>query len=213
MSKTKPFDLYPERYELWFQKNHCVFQSEINAVKKIIPDFRNGIEVGIGSGLFAVPLGIPKGVEPSLVMRQKAEKKGLCVIDSVAEDLPYLSESKDLVLMITTVCFLDDIVQAFAEVHRVLKKDGSFIIGFVDKNSPLGQKYLRNKEKSVFYKDATFYGTEELLGILKDTGFKTTEIVQTIFGELEKINTIQEVLSGFGKGSFVVCKNLKNNKI
>jgi len=49
----------------------------LNALRKAFSVKENVIEVGIGSGIFAVPLGIKEGVEPSEAMRKRAVKKGL----------------------------------------------------------------------------------------------------------------------------------------
>jgi len=209
MPKTGPFDQYADEYEDWFIINKYAFQSELKAIKKALPDNRDIVEVGIGSGIFAAPLGIKEGIEPSGAMREKAKKGGIRVIDAVAENLPYADKSKDAVLMVTTICFVDDIYKSFQEVHRVLKDDGHFIIGFVDKNSPVGKSYLEQKDENVFYKDAIFFGTEELYEILKDTGFKINNTYQTIFGKIDEINEVQNVLVGYGTGSFVVIKAKK----
>lgn len=210
MPKTKPFDLYTDEYDNWFVINKYAFQSELNAIKKALPlNIENVIEVGIGSGIFAQPLGIREGVEPSAAMRKRAQKRNLTVIDAVAENLPCPDKSKSAVLMVTTICFVDDIYASFREVHRVLKDEGFFIIGFVDKDSPIGKVYLRQKDKSVFYKDATFFGTEELFGILKQTGFDVVDTCQTVFGSIDEINKTQKVLPGYGQGSFIVIKAKK----
>jgi len=111
--------------------------------------------------------------------------------------------------MVTTICFVDDIYKSFQEVHRVLKDDGHFIIGYVDKNSPIGKFYLEHKNENVFYEDAIFFGTEELYKTLKDTGFKNKNTYQTVFGNIDEINKVQNVLVGYGQGSFVVIKAQK----
>ena len=46
-------------------------------------------------------------------MRKLARKRGLHVYDAVAERLPFESEQFDFVLMVTTICFLDDIRTSF----------------------------------------------------------------------------------------------------
>ena len=206
MAKTKIFDEHISEYENWFIKNDFIYQSELKAVEKAIPKNKNGFEIGIGSGLFAKPLGIKEGIEPSTKMREKAIEKGLIVKNAVAEDLPYEANEWDFALMVTTICFLDDIYKSFQEVYRVLKNEGQLIIAFVDKNSPVGRTYLENKHKSLFYKDAFFWGTEEITNILEETGFIVKNIYQTIFGQLNEINQIQEVVDGFGNGSFIVIQ-------
>jgi len=209
MPKTEPFDQYANEYDNWFVINKYAFQSELNAIKKTLPENGDAIEVGIGSGIFAAPLGIKEGIDPSEAMREKAKKRKINAIDAVAENLPYPNKSKDFALMVTTICFVDDIYKSFKEIHRVLKDDGYFITGFVDKNSPVGKFYLEHKDENVFYKDATFYGTKELFGILKDTGFEIENTYQTIFGKLDEINKVQDTLTGYGQGSFVVIKAKK----
>lgn len=210
MAKTKPFDKNLQKYEDWFVSNKFVYQSELKAVEKAIPKNKNGFEIGIGSGLFAQPFGIKEGIEPSSKMREKAKKRGLKVINAVAEDLPYHNESKDFALMITTICFVDDIYKSFQEVNRVLKTNGYLIIGFVDKNSPIGKIYLEHKNESSFYRDAIFFETEKVYKILQKTGFEIKSTYQTVFGKLNEIKEIQKVQNGFGKGSFVVIKAKKS---
>lgn len=209
MAKIEPFEKYTERYEHWFIENEYVYQSEVRAIKEMLPDFKDGIEIGVGSGRFAEPLGIKFGVEPSHEMRKIAESKGIKVWNGVGEKLSFKSSSFDLVLMVTTLCFLDDVKKAFSEVYRILKRGGFFINGFVDKNSEVGRVYQKNKQKSVFYRVAVFFTTEEVIRLLKETGFGKFEFRQTIFNTLDKINGIEKIKKGYGEGSFVVVKAQK----
>jgi ubiquinone/menaquinone biosynthesis C-methylase UbiE len=206
MAKTQPFDSHLAEYERWFIDHHYVFQSELAAIQNVIPPSGTGMEVGIGSGIFAKPLGIKEGVEPSLAMREKAMERGIHPTDGIAEELPYPDNSFDFVLMVTTICFVDDLEKSFSEAGRVLKSKGSLINGFVDKNSPLGKMYLMHKDESLFYRDAVFWSTEEVYGMLDKTGFKINITLQTVFGSLDSIGNIQEPEEGYGKGSFVVIK-------
>jgi len=209
MPKIEPFEQYTEQYEKWFVENEYAYHSEIRAIKEILPEFEDGIEIGVGSGNFAKPLNIKFGVEPSYEMRKIAESKGIKVVDSVAENLPFKNDSYDLVLMVTTLCFLDDVRKAFSEIYRILKPNGSFINGFVDKNSKVGRIYRKNKQKSVFYRIAIFFTTEEVIKLLKETGFKRFEFRQTIFNTLNKINSVEEIKKGYGEGSFIVVSAQK----
>ncbi|MCK5823213.1 MAG: class I SAM-dependent methyltransferase [Bacteroidales bacterium] len=204
MPKTETFDKHYEQYEKWFMLNKNVYLSEIKAIQDFIPRHKKGMEVGMGSGLFAIPLSIEDGIEPSEKMRVIAKNRGLNVIDGIAENLPYSSNSYDFALIVTTICFVDEIKKSFLEVKRVLKFGGKFIVGFVDKDSSLGKNYLKNKEDSLFYKDATFYSTNTVLNLLKECGFKNPVIRQTVFGKLNEINKVQSFKDGYGEGSFVV---------
>ncbi|HBI80535.1 MAG TPA: SAM-dependent methyltransferase [Bacteroidales bacterium] len=209
MPKIKPFQEFTDEYDRWFDDNRFAYLSELEAVKKALPHTNEVIEVGIGSGIFAEPLGIKEGIDPSEAMLQKARQKKLNVQNAVAEKLPYADASRNGMVMITAICFVDNIYQAFHEAHRVLRDKGFLILGFVDKDSPIGKEYLEHKDESIFYRDATFFGTEELYNILKESGFSVVETFQTVFGNLENITEVQPVMEGFGKGSFVVIKALK----
>jgi len=206
MARTKPFDDYLNEYEEWFDQFKFVYESELQAVNHFIPKNKKGIEIGIGTGRFALPLKISEGVEPSKNMREFSLQKGLKVYDGVAENLPLDNDSYDFVLMVTTICFVDDIKKAFAEVKRILKPGGIFIIGLVDKNSPLGKTYEKLKDSNKFYRYATFYSVEEVRILLEKTGFVNVQIVQTVFGELSEIKSVQHYKTGHGEGGFVVIR-------
>lgn len=209
MPKIKPFDNYADRYEEWFVRNRFAYESELQAVRSLLPSDGKGVEIGVGTGRFAEPLGIKLGVEPSKTMRMIAQKKGIEVVDGVAESLPFDDNQFDFVLMVTTICFLDDIETSFKEVFRVLKSNGSFVIGFLDQNSPIGKIYQKHKNKSIFYKEATFYSVEEIISYLEKAGFRNLVFMQTIYQNVTKLKDIEPVKKGYGKGFFVVIKAAK----
>jgi len=107
MAIIEPFEQHYIEYEAWFERNRFTYQSELAAVKEFIPDNKRGIEIGLGSGKFAAPLGIKIGVEPSPKMREIAKNHGLEVFNAVAEALPFSDGSFDFVLMVTTICFVE----------------------------------------------------------------------------------------------------------
>jgi len=206
MPKTEPFEKYSDRYDEWFEKNRDAYHAELEAIRQLIPSpHAVGLEVGVGSGKFAVPLGIEIGIEPSEKMAAKAEKQGIRVIKGAAEDLQFQDSEFDFVLMVTTICFVDDILKSFREAFRVLKPSGCIIVGFVDRESDLGKKYSNRREASVFYRDAELFSTQEVCKYLTDAGFVDLSFRQTLISGEEK-NLIQD---GFGKGAFVAVKGMK----
>jgi len=207
MARTAAFEKHSDAYDDWFDKNREVYEAELQAVRQLLPGGNlQGMEVGVGSGKFAVPLGIKIGVEPTEQMRIKAETLGVEVHVGVAEALPFPENQFDFVLMVTTICFVDDIILSFQEALRVLVPGGCILVGFVDVESELGQKYLKNRHKSKFYQQATFFSSQEVLDHLETAGFGATEVKQTLVPGTAQ----QTVLDGFGEGAFVVIKALKN---
>ena len=209
MPRIEPFEEYSFKYEQWFIKNKYAYKSELLAITEQLPKSKFGVDIGVGSGRFAAPLGIKIGVEPSNKMRMLSKKKMINLIDSIAENLPFKSSIFDFVLMVTTICFVDDVEISFKEVFRILKQDGIFILGFIDRNSEIGKSYERHKKLSVFYNIADFYSVEMVVSFLKKAKFKHFNFSQTIFHPLSAINKIEKVKNGYGKGSFVVIKAKK----
>lgn len=201
------FDQYALEYDQWFEKHNALYQSELTAIEKAIPKHKTGIEIGTGTGRFAQPFHIHVGVEPSENMALLAEQRGMKVYRAVAETLPLENSSFDFALMVTTVCFLDDIPKAFNEVYRILKPHGEIILGIIDKNSPLGKKYQEEKSSNKFYRDAHFHSTEEITALLKNSGFHHFQYWQTLTQANEE--ETEQPQQGSGKGSFVVIKASK----
>ena len=206
MPNTEPFEKYAEEYEAWFEKNPWAYKSELEALRTQLPASGLGVEIGVGSGRFAEPLGIKVGVDPSASMRVLAKKRGIRVMDAKAEKLPFEDASFDYVLMVTTICFLEDVLVAFREAIRILKPEGVFVIGFVDKDSVLGRQYQEKKDKSKFYRSARFYSPGEVTSIARKAGFNRFQYVQTLFGNIREMDRTDPVKEGVGHGSFVVIK-------
>ncbi len=59
MARAAPFDNYYELYEKWFEDNRFTYLSELKAVRHFIPTDKKGIEIGSGSGRFALPFSTP----------------------------------------------------------------------------------------------------------------------------------------------------------
>jgi SAM-dependent methyltransferase len=209
MARTSSFDENTKQYEEWFSNNPWVYQAELHAVKALLPTGGCGIEIGVGTGRFASRLGITLGLEPSGRMRTLARARGIEVLSGVAENLPIKNDSFDFVLLVTTICFLNDPYQALLEIHRILKANGALIVAFVDRTSPVGRLYEAKKDKSIFYRDAIFYSAEEVMELMELAGFYRFKFRQALVQELTETTADEPVLPGHGKGSFVVLRGEK----
>ncbi|MFN3659860.1 MAG: class I SAM-dependent methyltransferase [Brevinematales bacterium] len=192
MAGIETFSAHVDDYENWFSKNKNLYEAEVNLLQTLMPPFTHGIEIGVGTGLFASRLGIQTGIEPSSEMAIRAKERGIHVIQGKAESIPWPDESFDLALMVTTICFVDNPIEAFKEIYRILTKEGHLLVAFVPLESYLGQKYHRNKTKSLFYREATFYTTSEIVDLFENTGFVITASLSTLIGE----NLSTEILPG-----------------
>jgi SAM-dependent methyltransferase len=198
-----------ERYEAWFDRYRAVYASEVEAVRALLPKGGKGLEVGVGTGRFALPLGVRLGVEPSGAMARLAIDRGIEVWSGTAEALPCNDAGFDYLLMVVTVCFLDDVYRSFCEAFRVLRPGGRILIGFIDRVSPLGRAYEKMKEENVFYREATFFSTDEVVFYLTQAGFEGFAFRQTIFRSPSEIEEPELSKEGYGEGSFVVVRGEK----
>ena len=211
MAKIKSFEKFHQDYEKWFDQHPYVYESELQAVEHFVDASKRVVEIGMGSGRFAEPLGIKEGIEPSYEMRKIAHKRGLDARFGVAEQLPLEDSIYDQALMVTTICFVDDPVKSLQEMRRILKPGGEVIIGFVDKESPIGQTYQQNKEASRFYNEAHFFSADEIGDLLVQHGFKEVRFVQTLFSQLDEVHSPHGVKEGYGEGSFVVARGVRDD--
>ncbi len=204
MPKAAPFEAHHQRYEAWFEKHKAAYISELLALRPFVPWKGRGIEIGVGSGRFAAPLGVKVGVDPSPAMLARAAARGIEVVQGVAENLPCADGSFNFALVVTSICFVDSPAKMLTEVHRVLKPEGILVIGFIDRNSPLGQDYLARQSGNLFYREATFYSTDEVGRLLQETGFSIKGWGQTLSHSLSENREIEPLRPGRGQCAFVV---------
>lgn len=208
MSKAHAFERYVKRYERWFVRNRFAYESEVGTVRALLPA-GSGVEVGVGTGRFAAPLGLELGVEPSRAMGRVAVARGVQVVQGIAEALPFSEARFDFLLMVATICFLDDVEAVFREACRVLRPGGSILIGFIDRDSALGRAYEARKEEDVFYREATFYCASDVAALLRAAGFEGFAFRQTIFRDRAGMRHVEPAKEGHGEGSFVVVRGVK----
>ena len=211
MKTNLPFDSHVEEYEAWYDQYPFVFQSEVEALREMLPegDKLTGIEIALGTGRFSEALGIKEGLEPSVNMRRLAIQRGIEVVDGTAEQLPYADLRFDFVLMAFCISYFEDLHTVFREAHRVLKNKGTLVVGFVDRKSTIGGQYEKHKPESTFYKAANFYTVDKVVEELTKAGFRHFKFCQTLFRPLDEIKEFEPSTSGYGDGSFVVIQARK----
>ncbi|MBV6440970.1 MAG: class I SAM-dependent methyltransferase [Haliscomenobacteraceae bacterium CHB4] len=196
-------------YDRWFDEHPALFQSELAAIRSVLPSFHKGVEIGVGTGRFAAALGVQYGLEPLEEYVALARARGIEVEKGVAEKMPYPDAHFDLAMMVTVDCFLDDVPAAFAEVFRVLSPGGSFVVAFLDKNGAIAQKYRQSGSSS--YRNARFHSPEEIAVWMRAAGFRDFKFAQTLFDE--NVAEVQRPEQGVGSGSFAVIAGMKPDSL
>lgn len=204
MSRITAFDQYSREYDEWFRTNEDKYLMELDALKTFVKPGLFGLEVGVGTGRFALPLGIRIGVEPSAAMALMAKERGLDVCGGVAENLPFPDMIFDFVVMVTAVCFVDSVERTFSEAFRVVRDNGFIVVAFIDRDSELGRHYEERRNSSRFYGDATFHSTREILACLNYAGFTDFEIEHCPFNPKP-----EEPGQDSSRRGFVVVRALK----
>lgn len=206
MPRVAPFEAHTGRYEAWFDEHEAAYRSELAALRALLSDSGFGLEIGVGTGRFGAPLGMDVGLDPAPNMLAHARERGIDVVSGVAEVLPFPDRTFDTALVVTTICFVDDLARTFTEANRVLASDGRLLVGYIDRESPLGRQYQATKDENPFYRDATFVSTEEVFDALEVAGFTDRTVSQTLFRGLGELDAPEPAEDGYGEGSFVAIR-------
>jgi len=162
------YEAWADRYDSESKWNPAIQMEENSLVPLLSPSKRDVIlEIGCGTGRLTRPIARKcktiTGIDFSERMLSVAKKRSrrLANIRYMAVDaekrLPFRNASFDKVLAALVLNHVDKIGELFAEVHRVLKKDGVFVFDdcvpdaeyFEESSSnPLSQTYRQGR--SVF---------------------------------------------------------------
>lgn len=171
--REDPFEHLAEAYEAWYETPLGAFAiaEETRALKTLLPPGESLLEVGAGTGYWLKRLPYPRkvGLEPSLAMLQVGQKNvpEATWVAGRGEALPFPEKSFDVVLLFTVLEFVEDVERVLAEAKRVLKKEGSLLVGILEALSPWAALYRRLGERGVPpWQGARFLSREDLEGLL-----------------------------------------------
>jgi len=176
------FDRFASDYDRWFDTHKAIYEGQLAAIRPHTTLHGRALEVGVGSGRFAVPLGIRYGLDPSRQLLAMARQREIEAIQGTGESLPYRSCTFDFVLMMTVICFMDTIDQPFQEACRVLHPGGTLVIGFIEMDGEIARQERERTSPGRFLRFAKFRSAEEVRDSLIRAGFTGCNMRDNLHG-------------------------------
>lgn len=209
MSSSYVFDEYAWKYDSWYARNREIFECELKAVKALGLS-GVGLDVGVGTGIFSVEIGVRVGIDPAINMLRIAKDRGVNVVQAVGENLPFRNDVFNYVIMIVTLCFLDEPKASLDEIWRILKKHGFLAVCVVPRDSSWGEFYIKKAEQGhVFYRHAHFYTVEEIEKMLEEYMFIVTDYKATLSYDPRDRPRVEDPVNEVGGKGFVCVKATK----
>ncbi len=208
-----PFDVLTDQYDKWYDSEYGkpLYESELLCLRPLIEKAPKPIlEIGIGTGRFAMHFPDVVGIDPSLNALKIAKKRGEKVVYGYGENLPFKNETFGCILLIVTLCFVENPIEVLREAKRVLKKNGSIVIGLVPKDSPWGIFYEEKKRTGhPFYSNARFYTMQDVNELLQKVGLKISRIRSTLLQRPDEPRRIEKGIEGYVKNAGFLCIKAK----
>ncbi|MCJ7609921.1 class I SAM-dependent methyltransferase [Candidatus Bathyarchaeota archaeon] len=189
------FNKDADAYDKWYREmpGLLIFLSELKAVQVLLPE-GTGLEVGVGTGAFASRLKTGLGIDPALEMVWLSKKRGIDnLIQATAEYIPIKNGLLDYVLLLFTICFLEDPVTSLKEASRILRRKGSIILSFIPASSSWGRLCEDKKHAGhPLYCHARFYSLDKVSHMLQESGFKVTDGRATLMQPPQNFSIVEE---------------------
>lgn len=167
---VRAFFHFADEYDRWFDEHSDVFSDQIDLLQRYLPAGKGEmLETGAGSGRFASRLRIRHGIDPSVRLLAMAKGRGLEPVLGVGEFLPYRDGTFDAVLMMTVICFMDDVARSFHEAFRVLRPGGMLVVAFLEKDGEIARREEGSGGR--FFRYARFFSVTEVTAALAGAGF------------------------------------------
>ena len=143
-----------------------------------------GIGTGLGSVLFHKAGLHVYGIDVSTEMLDACRSKGFAADlkkhDLTVEPYPYGDASLDHAVCLGVLNFFKDLHVVFREVARILRDNGIFTFIVGDRGSGEKAEFVVGREHTQTDSSVTMYrhGTEEINGLLKDSGFESVRSLE-----------------------------------
>jgi len=221
------FDEFANEYDKWFDTpvGKKVKELELNLLMEFVhpEQGKNMLEVGIGTGLFAMEFRkkgmVVKGIDPSVEMLSIAKRRGFDVKPGIGEDIPFPDNSFDVILSMTSMEFSKEPDSFISEMKRVTKNNGTIVVAVLNLLSLYGiKRRLKGIFRKTIFNKAHFYTYWELKHLLARHLY-SVEISSSVFFSpeppdcvLRRADTLEKIGREYCKpfGALIVGKGGKN---
>jgi len=169
MTATQVFDLWPEKYDQWFETpiGRLIKTYETELVLDMLRSARGEriLDAGCGNGVFTreiIAAGAQVvGLELSFPMLARARKKlsgdPFTPVQGDMNRLPFKDHTFDKSMSITAIDFIQDARTAMDELFRVTRPGGIIVAATLNSLSPWAERRTRSgKEGHSLFQDVVF---------------------------------------------------------
>ncbi len=169
------------------------------------------IEVGIGTGYFASKVEAEAGLDPSMNMLSIARMRGVeLLVRGVGEAMPFRDEVFGTILIVVTLCFVDNPAEVLKESFRILRRGGVLVSCIIPRDSPWGEHYAKlGREGHPFYSKARFLTLKEHEELLRTSGFKILKSMGVLSYSPQGKSSYEEPSYNVKGKGFVCVKAIK----
>lgn len=176
---AQAFEELAGRYDAWYDTGagRALFDLELCALRPLLAGTAAPrLEVGVGSGRFAVALDLDAGLDVAGAPLALAKSRGVLAVRGAGERLPFRDGAFGAVTLVVTLCFVEDAAGLLAECARVLGPGGRLVDGLVPLDSAWGRAYeAKGRSGHPFYRHARFLTTAEHRRLLAAAGFRIVD--------------------------------------
>ena len=219
------FDKSAKDYDGWYNSpvGKYVDETETQCMFSLVDDIAGSkvLDVGCGTGHLSEKLRAKSaevtGIDVSKEMLKKAEESsnnldlGIKYLNMDVCDLSFEEESFDCVFSMAAFEFIENPTLAFENIKRVLKPNGTVVIGTIHKNSSWADMYKSEAFKETVFVNARFKTLSDFEAI---DGFEVVKSKQCLFiapGENENLYTMDNEITWYesGKRGGFLCVKMR----